>query len=94
MGIDVGTLVKKLEYDEHDNWYMLCESYTKSEEYSEDYQRKLDVCLGVVIEAIPDKTDDPGVIVNWVHLCRYHTEIGQISQTGEHPDYLWEVGQL
>ena len=91
MSIDVGTLVKKYEYKEDLVGYMLCESYTTDEEYEETYQRKLDVCIGMVMEAILDEDE---VIVTWVHMCRYHTTASWLAQTGEHPDYLWEVGQL
>lgn len=91
VSIDVGTIVKKYEYDKDEVGYQLCESYQRDEEYSEDYQRKLDVCLGMVIEAISGQSE---VIVEWVHMCRYHRKIGQITQEGVDPDCLYEVGQL
>jgi hypothetical protein len=87
----VGTIVKKYDYDEDLVGYMLCESYQEPERYEEDDHRKLDVCLGVVIEAIPGEDE---VIVQWVQVCRYHTKLGQVAQTGEYYNNLWEVGQL
>jgi hypothetical protein len=88
MYLYTGTLVKR--YDDEFGT-MLCESYTKDEEYEEYDMRKLDVCLGVVIDAIED---EPEVIVNWVHMCRYHHKLGYVAQEATDPDYLWEVGQL
>jgi len=87
----VGTLVKRYDYDEDRVGYMLCESYTTDEEYEVDDWRRLDVCIGMVIEVIPGESE---VIVQWVQLCRFHTKTGTIVQTGESPNNLWQVGQL
>jgi hypothetical protein len=91
MPIMVGTLAKRYEYDEDLVGDFVCEKYTTDEEYEVDDWRKLDVCLGMVIEAIEGQDE---VIVQWVHMCRYHTKTGAIAQTGEYYNNLWEVGQL
>lgn len=89
MTIRVGTIVtrvtpdgKEIPCEDHIDWARHAEDNTPGE---------LDICLGVVIEVMPDENE---VTVNWLQMCPFAKSRNYLAQQRIDYNLLLEVGQL
>lgn len=89
MTIREGTLVTRFTGTNHTN---PCYDYVDWDKHSEaGTEGNLDVCIGVVIEAMKD---NPDITVNWLQMCPCSQNHGIPAQQRLPFMEVYEVGQL